>query len=115
MVCLSRLYTSRLSSLKNEDLSIVCVFCFIGFSVEPTLSGSYGDFQLLLVEEDPTGTNIEIFACIGRTPTHRRSAGRPPIMKVSAPTGTRTHAVRGRVVTNQRFRPLDHRLPLIDK
>ena len=45
-------------------------------------------------------------------PTHRRSAGRPPHMKVFAPTGTRTHAVRGRVVTNQRFRPLDHGRPL---
>ena len=29
-------------------------------------------------------------------PTHRRSAGRPPHMKVFATTGTRTHAVRGR-------------------
>ena len=31
--------------------------------------------------------------------------------QVLAPTGTRTHAVRGRVVTNQRFRPLDHGHP----
>ena len=27
----------------------------------------YGNLQLLLVEEDPTQTNIQIFACMGRT------------------------------------------------
>ena len=33
----------------------------------PTPSGSYGDVQLFLVEEDPTRTIIGIFACTGRT------------------------------------------------
>ena len=32
-----------------------------------TPSGSYGDFQLFLVEEEYTGMNIRIFAYIGRT------------------------------------------------
>ena len=34
---------------------------FIGFSVAPTPYWSYGDFQLLLVKEDPTRTDIGIF------------------------------------------------------
>ena len=41
--------------------------CFIGFSVASKPSGSCGDFQLLVVEEDPTCTNIGILSCIGRT------------------------------------------------
>ena len=47
------------------DLSIYLLF--LGFSIAPTPSGSYGDFQLLLVEEDPAYMNIRIFTCIGRT------------------------------------------------
>ena len=39
----------------------------MGFSFALKTSGSYGDFQLLLVEKDPTRTNIGIFACMGRT------------------------------------------------
>ena len=35
-------------------------FCF-GFSVAPKPLGSYGDFQLLLVEEDPPHTNIRMY------------------------------------------------------
>ena len=45
----------------------VFVYLFIAFSVAPTSSGSYDDFQLLLVQEDPRRTNIGIFACMGRT------------------------------------------------
>ena len=50
-----------------EHLWQAILFCFIGVSVAPTSSGSYGDFQLLLVEEDLTRTIIGIFECMGRT------------------------------------------------
>ena len=48
-----------LPSLETADL-------FAGFSVATTPSGSYGDFQLFLVEEDPTRTDIGIFAYMCR-------------------------------------------------
>ena len=43
----------------------VCFVLFLGFTVAPTPLGSYGDLQLLLVEEDPTHTNIENFRMYG--------------------------------------------------
>ena len=44
------------------------IFYLIGFySRTATHLGSYGDFQHLLVEEDPTRTNIGLFARMGRT------------------------------------------------
>ena len=40
---------------------------YFGFSIAPTPSESYGDFQLFLGEEDSARANIETFACMGRT------------------------------------------------
>ena len=50
-----------------EKLLHTNVYLFIWFSVAPTPSWPNGDFQLLLVEEDLTCTNIRIFARMGRT------------------------------------------------
>jgi hypothetical protein len=47
--------------------SLFYYLILFGFLVTLTPSGSYGDFQLLLVEEDPTCTNMGIFACTVRT------------------------------------------------
>ena len=48
-------------------LLVLLLFLLCVFSVTPTPLESYGDFQLLMVEKDPTRTNIRIFACMGRT------------------------------------------------
>ena len=48
---------------------------------------------------------------MGRTTDASQVSWMTSLMKVFAPTGTRTPAVRGGVVTNQQFRPLDHKNP----
>ena len=42
-------------------------YLFIYLLGVQTHQQSYGDFKLLLVEENPTGTNIGIFACVSKT------------------------------------------------
>ena len=67
---------------KKYELMFSSIYLVIGFSMALTPSGSYSIFQLLLVEEDPRHTKIEIFAGMGiEPPTHSRSAERPPNMK----------------------------------
>ena len=72
-------------------------YLFIWFSVAQTSSVSYGDIQLFLMEADPSHTNIGIgYLHVWIEPLrHCISAGRPPHLRVFAPTGTRTHSVRG--------------------
>ena len=47
-----------LTALYTLELHCPHMFLFFGFSVKLTPLGSYGAFQLLLVEEDPAHTNI---------------------------------------------------------
>ena len=69
----------------------LCMFFFyIGFSVALIPSGSYGDFQLLLVETP--NVRISEYPYVLVKPQHRRSAGRPPHVNVFVPTETRSRA-----------------------
>ena len=56
-----------LFNLITCSMGLLMATFIIYLVVAPTPSGSYGDFQLLPVEEDPTCTNIQIFACMDRT------------------------------------------------
>ena len=63
-------YTSRIEVIyvSTAPLFVLVTRCvFVWFSVAPKHSGSYSNFQLLLVKEDPRRTNIGIYVCIGRT------------------------------------------------
>ena len=100
-------------SVKCIKYAVKTVYLFLGFSVAPTPSGSYADFQLWLVEEDPAHTNIGIFACMGKTTDATQVSWKTSLHEsLFPPTGAWTHAARVRVVTNQRFRPLDNGRPL---
>ena len=71
---------------------------FIGFSVAQTPSESYGYFHLL-VEEDPTHINIEIFICIGTiTDTLQVNWKTSPHFVL---TGNGTYVVKGCAVGSQ--------------
>ena len=54
------------------------IYLFIGFSVATTSSGSYGNFQLILVGGDPEYLHVWV-----EPRTHHRSDGRPPHMKAT--------------------------------
>ena len=85
-------------------MDLFVLFVFYGFSVAPTPLGLYGDFQLLLMEEDPTHTNV--FASMGRTNDAPQVSWKTSPNESFRPDRDLNLRVEG----NQRFRPFDHGL-----
>ena len=70
----------------------------LDFQSHRHLQGHMATSSLLLVETDPTHSNIrnsEYLHAWIEDMIHRRSSESPPHMKVFARTGTQTHASRG--------------------